>query len=167
MTYNSDAERVIEKYGTIVYRVCYVRLATVDISLTDDAYQNVFLYWIEHPPKLEKDSEHEKAWFIRCAIHRSVDLIRKRKNWEEIPSTVPAVNDDTTEVMQTLLAMPEKYRMPLYLTAVCGYSTAESAKILGITDAGLRTRLTRARRMLAKELELNIYNPISKKEEKI
>lgn len=167
MTYSSEAERVIEEYGTIVYRVCYVRLATVDVSLADDAFQNVFLYWIEHPPKIDAGTEHEKAWFIRCAIHRSADLIRKRKSWEEIPNTVPAVSDDTTEVMQVLLSLPEKYRMPLYLTAVCGYSIAETAKMLDMTQAGLRMRLTRARRALADELELNIYNSISEKEEKI
>lgn len=167
MTYSDEAERVVAMYGTTVYRVCYVRLATVDVTLADDAYQNVFLYWIEHPPKVEPNSEHEKAWFIRCAVHRCVDLLRKRKPCEDIPETTPAVSDDTTEVMQALLSLPEKYRMPLYLTAVCGYSTAETAKILGITQGGLRMRLTRARRALAEELELDEYLPNTAKEENI
>lgn len=167
MTYSDDAERVVDTYGTIVYRVCCVKLAGTDNSLIDDAYQNTFLYWIEHPPKLEKNSEHERAWFIRCANHRCIDLLRKRKPYEEVPETVPAVSDDTTEVMQALLSLPEKYRLPLYLTAVCGYSIAETAKMLDMTGAGVRMRLTRARRALAAELELEEYLPKEAREEKV
>ena len=65
--------------------------------------------------------------------------------------------------MAALLSLPENYRMPLYLCAVCGYSTEEAAKILGLTPANLRMRLTRARRTLAKKLNLTEYLP--KKEE--
>ncbi|MBQ4354795.1 MAG: RNA polymerase sigma factor [Clostridia bacterium] len=167
MTYTDDAERVIAMYGTIVYRVCRVKLASADPSLADDAYQNTFLYWIEHPPKIAPSSEHEKAWFIRCAVHRCTDLLRKRDVHEEIPETLPAPDDDATEVMQALLTLPEKYRMPLYLTAVMGYSCAETAKILGMTAAGVRMRLTRARRALAAVLELEEYLPDTEKEENI
>lgn len=170
MTYSDDAERVVETYGTIVYRTCYVKLAGTDTALVDDAYQNTFLYWIEHPPKVERNSEHEKAWFIRCAVHRCIDLLRKRKPYEEVPETVPALSDDTTEVMQALLSLPEKYRMPLYFTAVCGYSIAETAEMLDLTQAGVRMRLTRARRALAEALELEDYLPHTAKtakEEKI
>lgn len=163
MTYSDEAERVVALYGTVVYRTCCVKLAGTDPTLADDAYQNTFLYWIEHKPKVEPNSEHEKAWFIRCANHRCIDLLRKIKPHEEVPETVPAVNDDTTEVMQALLTLPEKYRMPLYLTAVCGYSIAETAEMLDMTQAGVRMRLTRARRALAAELELEDYLPHSVK----
>lgn len=167
MTYSNEAERVVAMYGTIVYRVCCVKLGSTDRTLADDAYQNVFLYWIEHPPRVEPCSEHEKAWFIRCAVHRSADLLRKRRPYEEIPETLPALSDDTTEVTEALFSLPEQFRLPLYLTAVCGYSTAETAKLLGMTQPGLRMRLTRARRALAQTLELEDYLPETAKEEKI
>ncbi|MBQ8640659.1 MAG: RNA polymerase sigma factor [Clostridia bacterium] len=155
MDRQSEARRVIETYGTMVYRVCYVRLAPVDPTLTDDAYQNVFLTWVEKPPKVTPGSEHEKAWFLRCAVHRCADLIRSRQRhcFEELPESVPCPPEDTTEVMDALLSLPEKYRMPLYLHGVCGYTIEETAAALDLTPAALRMRLTRARRALAAILE--------------
>lgn len=165
----TEAERVLAQYGTLVYRVCYVRLASVDPTLVDDAYQNVFLYWMEHPPKVEAESEHEKAWFLRCAIHRCTDLYRSRKRYplEEIPETTPCPTDDTTEVMDALLSLPEKYRTPLYLHGVCGFSIRETARAMDMTEGALRMRLTRARRALAAALELDYDRPdyARKKEE--
>ena len=158
-----EAERVLNTYGTVVYRVCLVKLAGFDPTLADDAYQNTFLTWMEHPPKLESGSEHERAWFIRCAVHRCTDLIRRNKPCEEIPETFPAAESVGNPAMDALLALPENYRMPLYLCAVCGYSTAEAARMLDLTPANLRIRLTRARRTLAKQLNLTEYLP--KKEE--
>jgi len=167
LNHTQNAERVLSRYSTLVYRVCYVKLASTDHTLVDDAFQNTFLYWIEHPPKTEPNSEHEKAWFIRCAIHRCTDLIRSRRAYDEIPESLPAVSDDTSDVMQAILALPEKYKIPLYLTAVIGYSVAEAAKILGITSAGMSMRLTRARRALAAELGLTEYEPKTVKERKL
>jgi len=156
-----EAKRVLEAYGTIVYRVCLVKLTGFDPTLADDAYQNTFLCWIEHPPKqLEPGSEHERAWFIRCAMHRCTDLIRRNKPCEEIPETFAECGESgTNEVMDALLSLPENYRMPLYLCAVCGYSADEAARMLGLTAANLRLRLTRARRALAKKLNLTEYLP--------
>ncbi len=156
-----EAERVLKAYGTIVYRVCLVKLAGFDPTLADDAYQNTFLCWMERPPKVEPGSEHERAWFIRCAVHRCTDLIRKNRPCEEIPPTLPDGEREAgaSEVMDALLSLPENYRMPLYLCAVCGYSANEAAEMLGLTPANLRIRLTRARRTLAKSLNLTEYLP--------
>ena len=155
-----EARRVLETYGTVVYRVCLVKLAGFDPTLADDAYQNTFLTWMEHPPKLEPGSEHERAWFIRCAVHRCTDLIRRNRPCEEIPESL-AVREESgmNEIMDALLALPENYRMPLYLCAVCGYSADEAARMLDLTPANLRIRLTRARRTLAKKLNLTEYLP--------
>ena len=154
-----EAKRVLETYGTVVYRVCLVKLAGFDPTLADDAYQNTFLTWMEHPPDVEPGSEHERAWFLRCAVHRCTDLIRRNRPSAEIPESLSVSDSADTEIMDALLALPENYRMPLYLCAVCGYSTEEAAKILGITSANLRIRLTRARRALAKNLNLTEYLP--------
>ena len=161
-----EAERVLTAYGTIVYRVCLVKLAGFDPTLADDAYQNTFLHWMEHPPELEPGSEHERAWFIRCAVHRCTDLIRRNRPCGEIPETLAAHESGTTEVMDALLALPENYWMPLYLCAVCGYPADEAARMLDLTPANLRVRLTRARRALAKSLDLTEYLPKTKPSEK-
>ena len=155
MDKDSEARRVVETYGTMVYRVCYMRLAGTDPTLADDAYQNVFLTWVENPPKAAPGSEHEKAWFLRCAVHRCTDLLRSRarQSCEELTEIIPAPPEGTGEVMDALLSLPEKYRMPLYLHGVWGCSIAETAAALDMTPAALRMRLTRARRAFAAILE--------------
>ncbi|MBQ7931413.1 MAG: RNA polymerase sigma factor [Clostridia bacterium] len=161
-----DAQRVLDTYGTLVYRVCRVRLAGFDPSLADDAYQNTFLCWMEHRPDAEPGSEHERAWFVRCAVHRCTDLIRQanRHIADEIPESAAAADENTGEVMDALMKLPENYRMPLYLCGVWGYSTEEAARMLDLTPATLRVRLTRARRALAKSLGLTDYLPGGKDE---
>ncbi len=137
--------------------------------------QSILRWWTTHtrtcfsigwsiPPKVEAESEHEKTWFLRCAIHRCTDLYRSRKRYplEEIPETTPCPTDNTTEVMDVLLSLPEKYRTPLYLHGGCGFSIRETARAMDMTEAALRMRLTRARRALAAALDLD-YN--RKKEE--
>jgi RNA polymerase sigma-70 factor (ECF subfamily) len=58
--------------------------------------------------------------------------------------------------MEALLSLPEKYRMPLYLHGIWGFSIKETAAALGLTEAALRMRLTRARRALAEILEYDL-----------
>ncbi len=155
----TDHERVIETYGTAVYRVCFVRLAGIDPAAVEDAYQNVFLAYIEHPPTASPGSDAERAWFLRCAVNKCTDIIRSHTRHpldeltESIRDELPD-GDSGGEVMEAILGLPDKYRMPVYLHYVCGYSTGECAAALGLRESAFRMRLTRARRELAKVLEL-------------
>ncbi|MBR6476920.1 MAG: sigma-70 family RNA polymerase sigma factor, partial [Lachnospiraceae bacterium] len=54
------------------------------------------------------------------------------------------------EWKEALAILGEEYRLPVVLYYVQGFQTKEIAKILGISDAAVRTRLTRAREQLRK-----------------
>ncbi len=154
----TDHERVIETYGTTVYRVCFVRLRGIDPAAVEDAYQNVFLAYIEHPPAASPGSAAERAWFLRCAVNQCTDIIRThtRHPSDELTDAVreEIPDENTGGVMEAITGLPDKYRMPIYLHYVCGYSTAECAAALGLRESAFRMRLTRARRVLAKVLEI-------------
>ena len=68
---------------------------------------------------------------------------------EQIPVSDCAA--DVQQVMQALLELPEKYRLPLLLFAVEGYSVRETADILHLNESTVRTRIARAREMIRKE----------------
>lgn len=55
--------------------------------------------------------------------------------------------------MLEIAAMDEKYRVPLMLYYMDGFTTEEIARSLGITSAAVRKRLSRARLILREQLE--------------
>ena len=68
---------------------------------------------------------------------------------EQIPTEdlTPELHD----VMEAMLRLPEKYRLPLMLFAVQGYSVHETAEILHLNESTVRTRIARARAIIRKE----------------
>lgn len=146
--------QLIEQYADMVYRICVSHLAGLSKDLADDAFQNVFLKAITAAPPFKSD-EHEKAWLIRCAINECYNLFRDQKKRRQCPLEVvqnePAdsvLYGEDTQVYKQVLALPEKYRIPLLLYYVEGYETCEIARILRITQAGVWQRLRRAREKL-------------------
>ena len=62
-----------EEHSTMAYRLCMLYLKNE--SDAKDALQDLFLKLWEKKPKL-KNKEHEKAWIIRAAKHRSLDILK-------------------------------------------------------------------------------------------
>ncbi len=52
-----------------------------------------------------------------------------------------------------MLALPGKYRLPLYLYYYEGYSVKEVGELLDLKPSTVQTRLARARTKLKEELE--------------
>ena len=53
----------VEKYADMVRRICFYHLKNQ--SDTEDVFQNVFLKYMMHDEPF-RNSEHEKAWLLRC-----------------------------------------------------------------------------------------------------
>ncbi len=152
-----DPASVVERYADMVYRICYVRLHGCQAGSVDDAFQETFLRYMETMPRFQSE-EHEKAWFCRCAVQRCTDILRAHTRHPTSPlSDTQPVTDtpETTDnrVLEMLLALPELYRTPLYLSAVMGYTTGEIASLLHLLPGTARVRLSRARELLAERLK--------------
>lgn len=61
-------------------------------------------------------------------------------------------NDEAKRVMRLAESLPEGYREPLLLKAVHGLRTRQISEILGIPEATVDTRVSRARRMLREQV---------------
>ena len=156
-TTRQDPGEIVEHYGNMVYRICYVRLHGFCMTAVDDAFQEVFLRYMERAPQFQS-AEHEKAWFCRCAVQRCTDILRQnaRHPTVELPDTQPVTDTpENTEnrVLDMLCSLPELYRTPLYLSAVMGYTTGEIAALLHILPGTARVRISRAREKMAKLLK--------------
>lgn len=156
--YLPELERAIDCYGNMLYRICAVSLS--NLYDAEDALQDVFVRYIEKAPTF-LDPEHEKAWLIRVTInicknkrrfnlrHSHCDLY----DYADIPYT-----DDEHSIIKAVTGLPEKYKLPMLLHYVEGYSCSECAAYLGISDAALRKRLQYGRNMIKLEYDRSDFD---------
>ena len=120
-----------------------------------DAMQETIMVCWEKMGTLKED-RYFKAWVTKILINECYNLIRGRKGVtyvEEIPEIPDDGEESDLEWKEVLAVLGEEYRLPVVLYYVQGFQTKEIAKLMGISDAAVRTRLTRAREQLRKYYE--------------
>ena len=149
-----EVNHAVEEYADMVQRVCFYYLK--NRADTEDVFQKVFLKYMLHGEPFS-DGEHEKAWVLRVAINACKDHLRSffRRNTvplEMITEMAAEIPEDHREVLEAVLALPEKYKDPVYLHYYEGYSAAEIGKILGKQENTVYSLLSRGRAILKDRL---------------
>lgn len=142
----------------MVYQLCLMLLKNVPDA--EDASQTVFRKVLEREEPF-RDLEHEKAWLIVTARNECRNQLKhwwrtQRADGEEL-ETIPWQRQSDGELWQQLLSLPERERTALYLHYYQGYTTEETAELMGAKPATLRTWLFRARGKLKQRLEADGY----------
>lgn len=137
-------------YGDDVYRFAYS--FTRHAADAEDVCQSVFCRLAEGRTELEPGKE--KAWLLACAANACKNRFRFLKRWASLPLEAAADIPDgnSREVLEAVLSLPEKYRVPVHLYYYEGYSQGEIADILGLRLTAVQTRMQRARAMLKEVL---------------
>ncbi len=142
----------------MVYQICLMLLKNVPDA--EDACQTVFRRVMERAEPF-RDLEHERAWCIVTARNECRNQLkhwwRTRRAGEETLDIIPWEAPEDGEVWEALLSLPERERTALYLHYYQGYSTEETAELMGTKPATLRTWLFRARAKLKQRLEAEGY----------
>ena len=146
------AELYARHKGT-VYRVCFAYLKnTAD---TEDAVSETFIRLIRSVPAFES-AEHEKAWLIRTASNVCKNQLkhwwRKREDIDRCYDLPDMAKVETNEVLETVLALPDRYKAAVYLYYYEGYTGAEIAGILKQPQSTVRNHLREARAILKERL---------------
>lgn len=154
MKSDEDLSRVMESYADMVRRICFVHLKNKQD--TEDIFQNVYLKYLLYE-KGFASCEHEKAWFARVTINACKDQMRyfSRRKWVPLDAAEgegESKESASSEVLETVLKLPEKYRNVIYLYYYEEYSAVEIAKILGRKENTIYTWLMRAKELLRKKL---------------
>ena len=155
MRNEEEAGRAIRLYADTVRRICMVHLK--NYSDTEDIFQTVFLKYVLHSKPFESE-EHEKAWIIRVTVNACKDLLKSVFRSQTVPldtliETPQAQELQHTEILGAVLSLPPKYKDVVYLYYYEGYSAEEISRILKKNVNTVYTLLTRARKILKKELE--------------
>lgn len=147
---------VYDKYSDMLFRLALSQLGNSDDAM--DAVHDVFLKFFDVQPHF-KDSEHERAWFIRSTVNRCHDIQRHKKirshpSLGEIGDIVAHGDDgESAQLYRALSFIPEKHSSVITLHYLEGFSGEETASILMITQSGVKMRLSRGRKALRRYIE--------------
>lgn len=150
---NDYVKSLIENYSSMLFRICYCILC--NRADAEDALQDTFLKYLTKSPEFES-AEHEKAWLIKVATNTSKNmvLLRKRRktvDFEELNSI--GIEDEDTQIFESILALPVKYKIVMTLYYIEGYSSKEVSDIIGVSPDAVRKRLQKGRELLKREIE--------------
>lgn len=125
-----------------------------DEDAADAVQEAMLLAWKKR--RTLRDEDKFEAWFMRLFINRCRDMqrgqIRRREAMQNAVRHDEAASTEDSGVQEALDALPDKLRLPAVLFYVEGYSQKETARILGIGQEQVNTRLRQARRRIKRML---------------
>jgi len=168
LTIGEEAEfaELVRRQSRFVFRVVYAVL--LNRADAEDAVQETFLKLYRN--RGWRNVGNERAFLARVAwriaVDRrprqpralSIDSDSGRAGALEKPSPDPGpektllLSDRQARIHAMIDALPEELRLPLVLSAGDELSSREIARVLGIPEGTVRTRLQRARDLLRRKL---------------
>jgi RNA polymerase sigma factor (sigma-70 family) len=128
----------------------------------EDVFQETFIRVFQNIGQVH-DAEHLEQWIKRIAVNAAVNYYHKNKRHQHEGLNGHAhYNDDyelilsnfSNEVLISVINnLPDGYRMVFNLHEVEGYSHAEIAELLLITEVTSRSQLNRAKQSIKNKLK--------------
>lgn len=151
---SAQANRLVNTYADMILRISYSYLKqTCD---AEDICQTVFLKILTKDIRFDTP-QHEKAYIIRTTVNTCKDHLKSGFFRKTVPleaaETVAAPQAPESSVLEALKALPEKYRIPIYLFYYEDYSAREIGQILGKSEGSITTCLSRGRKKLRDYLQ--------------
>jgi RNA polymerase sigma-70 factor, ECF subfamily len=159
--------QLVQAYERPVYNLSYRMLG--DPAEAEDAAQETF---VRAYTKLATYQPERKFvnWLLSIASHHCIDRLRRRNRapqlsldgplppqWSQSNSPLPeqalAHKEQREQVRQSLEALPPDYRAAIVLRYWYSFSYQEIAGVMETTESAIKSRLHRARRLLAEQLQ--------------
>jgi RNA polymerase sigma-70 factor (ECF subfamily) len=157
---------IVYTFQDAVFNLCYRMLS--DRGEAEDAAQEAFLRAYSHLTRYDPERSF-KTWLLTIASNHCIDRIRKRHGImlsidepvsatlslasdEPQPEQVVVSNERSRRIQQLLDTLAPEYRAAVVLRYWYDYSYAEIADVLETTESAIKSRLFRARQMLADKL---------------
>jgi RNA polymerase sigma-70 factor, ECF subfamily len=155
--------KLMHRYAGAVYNLAYRMLGSAEEA--EDASQEIFLRAYTRLSSFDR-ARRFSTWLLSIGSNYCIDRLRRRRfAWmtlDDVVYTVPstergpersALDQERREVVQQALQrLPENYRLVTVLRYWHDLSYDEIARATGLTESAIKTRLHRARHMLAEAL---------------
>jgi len=162
----ASLEALVNQYASALYRVAFSVLRNA--ADAEDAVQETFLRVLRHRDALDEIRDR-RVWLIRIVWNIVLDRKRRAKtrpetdDVDELARVLPsrglsaeqhaAASQHHKRVLACVDKLPSKERQVLMLSAFEELSSVEIAGVLGITESSVRSRLFRARNLMAEMLD--------------
>lgn len=145
-------EEAYDTFSTAVYRLAMVYLGHP--ADAEDVTQEVFLRLLYRAPTFA-GGDHQRRWLLQVTANLCRDQLRGfwHRRVIKLEDTLPAADPEEQDALAAVLALPEKYRLPIHLHYYEGYSVSEIGAILKLGQSAVKMRLKRGRELLKMELE--------------
>lgn len=157
---------LVDEYASTLYRVAFSVLRNA--ADAEDAVQEAFLRVLHHRDTLH-ELRDQRVWLIRIVWNIVLDRKRRAKTRPEtddvaelarvLPSDglsaeeMAAAAQHHAHVLACVERLPAKEREVLMLSAFEELNSVEIASVLEISESSVRSRLFRARNLMAELLE--------------
>lgn len=145
-------EQAVRAYANTIFRVaCH---ALKDRQEAEDVTQTVLLRLYQYAGEFQS-GEHLKHWLLRVTVNESRKVLRspwRRRNVSLEDWDGAAETPEDRGVLEAVMALDVKYRVPVYLFYYEDCSVQEIAAALGTNPSTVQTRLQRAREKLRNAL---------------
>jgi RNA polymerase sigma-70 factor (ECF subfamily) len=155
--------QLMHRYTGAVYNLAYRMLGNAQDA--EDAVQEIFLRAYTRLTSFDR-SRRFSTWLLSIGSNYCIDRLRRRRfAWltlDDVAYTMPSrergpersalEHEQRDRIQAALRQLPEHYRLVLVLRYWQDMSYDEIAHVTGLTESALKTRLHRARHMLADAL---------------
>lgn len=147
---------LFDRYSDMVYRISLNIVRNCEEA--QDVVMDTFVALMKQDTF--NDENHIKAWLIRTAENKSLNVIssaRMRRNQpldEVLENTLAApLTEGEYDVLDLVMRLPDKLKTTIYMFYYEDMSAAEISAALGISEATVYKRLERGRSSLKISLE--------------
>lgn len=147
---------LFEEHADMVYRIAFNIVRNREEA--QDIVMDTFTALIRQ--KCFDNISHAKAWIIRTAENKSLNVIKSGRIKRSVPldelleNTLSAPADDREyEVFDLVMRLPEKLRTTVYMYYYEDMPAADVAAALNISENTVYKRLERGRSLLKIDLE--------------
>lgn len=123
----------------------------------EDIVQETFIQYYTINKEFDNE-QHIRAWLLRVAINKAKNVNhtfwrRNKLSLEDYMETLTFETPQSENLFETVMQLPEKYRIVIHLYYYEDYSVREIADILRLSESNVKMRLSRGRGLLKEVLK--------------
>ncbi len=159
-------DEIYNEYSRLVYWAAY--RVVLHCETAEDITQSVFVKVLSNEGLLARLSPQQlKSWLYRTSTNLAIDFVRKHKKeslniepFDEVvqdehsdPETVSIEHDMCLHVKNAVDSLDDIYRQVIIMHYYSNLTVKEISSLTGISEGTLKSRLVRARTLLAEKLK--------------